>query len=136
MEQLEVIDRLMRATGDWPTTLNLIEKYPLKKPDPILLTAPDPAQLPEPAPKIDIDAPISVARKRFKIKEGKLSNQLMEALEHFPGSTVEELLNLTGRDDESKSAVSTTCKKLCEKKVLIRSKNDRGLYAYRIAATH
>lgn len=137
MDQLEVIDRLMQMTGDWPTTLRLIEKYPVKKSEPLLVSQIEPAQLAE-APRVDLELeiqpPEKLSRKRFKIKEGSLREQLREAVEHFPDSTIDDLLRLTCREDDSKSSVSTVCKTLCDKRVMVRKKNANGVYAYRLAS--
>lgn len=132
MEAIEIIERLMNVTGDWETTLTLLEKHPVKTKEPepvkeIVILAHPVAELAAPTPE-----KIEVKRGR---RGGTIRDQILEALAEFPNSGLQEVISLIGKEQQDSSAVAGHLKRLSDQKLLIRTKNQRGLYTYRPSAT-
>jgi len=131
VETIEIIDRLMKVTGNWPKTFELLDKYPIVAVPAQIPEKVEPLKL-EPQKQIEV---ISPSRKKFSLRAGSLKSQILEVLEQFPGSTVNEITSLAGRESEDHSSVSAKCKDLVDHKLLIRKKNDAGKYVYRLPAS-
>lgn len=135
MHEEEIIDRLMRITKDWSKTFQLLDRYPIGP----TLHAPVPAEPPKPEEplaeqKAEIQDIGSVIGKRYKLRAGSLGEQLVEAVEKYPNSTVAQLTALVGRESEEAPTVQQTCKMLIERKIMVRTKNDKGVFMYRLPA--
>jgi len=135
MEAIEVIERLMNVTGDWQTTLTLLEKHPLKnkEPEPVkeelkLLQLPQPMQSPQPMQQQG--DPILQKNKRGR-RGGSMRDQILEVLAEFPNSGLQEVISLIGKEQQDAGAVSGHLKRLFDQKLLIRTKNLKGQYTYR-----
>jgi hypothetical protein len=119
----------MRITKDWTTTFELLDEYPIgptMAPAPAEKAVEEEKKAPEPVPE---------KRKKFRIREGSMRDQIREAVEAFPGSTSSDITHLIGREKDAQSAVAASCKAMVDSKVLVRSKNDKGCYIYRSPAS-
>jgi hypothetical protein len=140
MEAIEVIERLMHVTGDWHTTLTLLEKHPLKKePEPVkvIVAQPEPVKAveapkpePEPVKAAPKPEPAPVAKGRGR-RGGSIRDQILEALAEFPNSGLQEVITLIGKEQQDSGAVAGHLKRLFDQKLLIRQKNAKGQYTYR-----
>lgn len=132
MEAIEVIERLMNVTGDWQTTLTLLEKHPVKNKEPepvkeVVIVAP-------PAPELIAPIPAKIEVKRGR-RGGTIRNQILEALAEFPNSALQEVITLIGKEQQDSGSVAGHLKRLSDEKLLIRTKNAKGQYIYRASST-
>jgi hypothetical protein len=130
MEAIEVIERLMHVTGDWHTTLTLLEKHPLKteapKPEPEPVKA---TEAPKPEPVMPPEPPL--VKKGRGRRGGSIRDQILEALAEFPNSGLQEVITLIGKEQQDSGSVAGHLKRLFDQKLLIRQKNAKGQYTYR-----
>lgn len=119
----------MGITGDWRATFELIDKYPIR-PN-VAAAEPEPAAPVVEEPKVQVYPPKKPLRS---IRAGSTRAQVLDAVEIYPDRTVSEITSLVGKEDEEVSAVAAVCKSLIDKKLLVRSKNEKGIFTYRLPA--
>lgn len=144
MQEIEIIDRLMGITKSWNKTFELLDRHPASDlPAPVIVITPEPEQIEVKAPPIapPVTETIAEAPKvavRKKVRKGSLREQILDAIEAYPNVSAADLVNLTGREMDEVSSVSACCKTMLDKKMLVRSKNEKGIYIYRLpqSASH
>jgi hypothetical protein len=127
MDKKKLIETLIELTGNWEDTMELLESYPLERKAPP--SAPDVKEPKKKKPKKDKKKK-KPGRPKAKIKTGSIKEEILDAIEMNPESSVRDIAVITERNEDEVKNVAAHCKAMINQKILVRRRNAEGVWVY------